>query len=197
MRHLPNVLYPEQLKKLFRVVSSPKSAMLYAMAFFHGLRSQEVRRLKVRNINLDEGVIKIERSKGDKDRYVTIPPCMIPIIKKWLEYIGDCEYFFPTRSNNSVEYDRETMQKRFKSDLKKSGLLVPEKKDTKGRQRYVYRFHTLRHSYASYLINNGVDLFTIMKLMGHNNIQTTQIYVHISQSDAKKHLERLFGDNKK
>ena len=76
--HLPNVFYPEQLKRLFRVVTDAKSGMLYAMAFFHGLRSAEVRRLKVRNVNLEEGVIKIERGKGDKDRYITIPPCMIP-----------------------------------------------------------------------------------------------------------------------
>ena len=77
--------------------------------------------------------------------------------------------------------------------MRKAGLLIKWEKTSNGQQRHLYSFHTLRHTYATYLLEKGVDLYYIQRSLGHSDIYTTQIYVYISNKDLKEKIEKAFG----
>jgi hypothetical protein len=81
--------------------------------------------------------------------------------------------------------------------LEKAKLLIKTEKTVHGQQRHLYSFHTLRHTYATYLLERGVDLYYIQRSLGHSDIYTTQIYAYVSQKDLKEKIDRAFKSVKK
>ncbi len=88
------------------------------------------------------------------------------------------------------------MSRKFKEALEKAKLKIETFKTSVGQQRYAYRFHTLRHTYATYLLEQGVDLYYVQRSLGHVDIHTTQIYAYISNKDLQNKINNAF-DNKK
>ena len=209
---LPDVLSVEQLVKIFDAVDDPKIAIATAVTFFCGLRISEICKLRIEDIDFENKRLKIvdskfsmrTKTKYGKDRYVIIPDMMIGPIQKWINIIQGGKYFLPSDKSPNSYVRPKTIQEKFRVILRKTGLLIPmyelnfkqvihgikkEKKAT----RHKYHFHTLRHSYATYLLSKGVDLYTISDLLGHNQITTTQIYARISDVKRKEAIDRAFN----
>ena len=209
---LPDVLSVEQLVKIFDAVDDPKIAIATAVTFFCGLRISEICKLRIEDIDFENKKLKVvdskfsmrTKTKYGKDRYVIIPDMMIGPIQKWLNIIQGGKYFLPSDKSPNSYVRPKTIQEKFRVILRKTGLLIPmyelnykqvihgikkEKKAT----RHKYHFHTLRHSYATYLLSKGVDLYTISDLLGHSQITTTQIYARISDVKRKEAIDRAFN----
>lgn len=209
---LPDVLSVEQLVKIFDAVDDPKIAIATAVTFFCGLRISEICKLRIEDIDFENKKLKVvdskfsmrTKTKYGKDRYVIIPDMMIGPIQKWINIIQGGKYFLPSDKSPNSYVRPKTIQEKFRVILRKTGLLIPmyelnykqvihgikkEKKAT----RHKYHFHTLRHSYATYLLSKGVDLYTISDLLGHNQITTTQIYARISDVKRKEAIDRAFN----
>ncbi len=88
------------------------------------------------------------------------------------------------------------LSKKFCQALRKTGLAIETKKSITGQQLYAYCFHTLRHTYATYLLEKGIDLYYVQRSLGHSDIHTTQIYAYISNKDLQDKVNMAFGANK-
>ncbi|MFA5175945.1 MAG: tyrosine-type recombinase/integrase [Candidatus Nanoarchaeia archaeon] len=197
---LPKVFEIRELKRLFGVVNEPLYMMAYLLGFFCGLRIGELCKLKVEDIDIYNRVLSIKDSKNPnrsvqgygKDRNVAIPKPLIPLLDKWLQYIGGSKYLFPMRLRLDKQYNISVMRKKFNSHLEKAGIRTSIGFDSKGRKVFNYRFHTLRHTYATYLYNKGMDLLAIGKMLGHTDNRATQIYTHIGIEKEKVELDKIF-----
>ena len=188
-RRLPNVFNKKQLIELFTSIEETDIFMACLIALFCGLRISEVCKLKKQDIDLIDCKIKIVQGKGSKDRYVMLPSSIKPLIEKWFR-ITESEYFIPTSSAKGISTNYLSIK--FRRYLKKAGLLLEHEKTSNGQQRHLYSFHTLRHTYATYLLEKGVDLYYIQRSLGHSDIYTTQIYAYISQKDLQEKIEKAF-----
>lgn len=193
-RQLPNVMNKKQLIELFSVIEETDVFMGALLALFCGLRISEVSKLKKADIDLVAERIKIVQGKGCKDRYVMLPRNLMPILEKWLR-LTDGEYFIPCIAEKGISENYLALK--FRAYLDKAKLLINTEKTSAGQQRHLYSFHTLRHTYATYLLEKGVDLYYIQRSLGHSDIYTTQIYAYISQKDLKDKIDKAFGTEKK
>lgn len=209
---LPSVLNVEQLIKLFDCIDRPKVAIASALAFFCGLRISEVCNLKIEDLDLEKQRLKVVDGKNSrrsfsgygKDRYVPIPPQMISPLKKWIEIIDGGKWLLPSDKSPDSHIRKKNLGEQYKECLARAGLLIPAMElefktkingetTTKKIIRHKYYFHTLRHSYATYLRDKGVDIYTISDLLGHNQVTTTQIYARISDSQRIKAVNQAFN----
>ncbi len=166
----------------------------YLLALCCGLRISEVCSLKKQEIDFENERIKIVQGKGSKDRYVMLPEKLKPILEKWFR-INESEYVVPTAYKNEMATGYLSLK--FRNYLQKAGLLIETEKTSTGQQRHAYSFHTLRHTYATFLLEKGVDLYYIQRALGHSDIHTTQIYAYISNIDLQNKINGAFGKVKK
>ena len=144
---------------------------MIALAYGAGLRVSEVVNMRLKDINIAELTIHIKQAKGQKDR--------ISILSEKL--VNDLEQLIATKNQNAYVFESErggklttrTAQKIFENALAKSGI----KKNA--------NFHSLRHSFATHLLENGVDVRYVQELLGHQNIRTTQVYTHVTNPKLK------------
>lgn len=209
---LPSVLNVEQLIKIFDAMERPKVAIASALAFFCGLRISEVCNLKIEDLDLEKQRLKVVDGKNSrrnlsgygKDRYVPIPPQMISPLKKWIEIIDGGKWLLPSDKSPDAHIRKKSLGEQYREVLLKAGLLLPAMElefktkingqiTTKKITRHKYYFHTLRHSYATYLRDKGVDIYTISDLLGHNQVTTTQIYARISDTQRIKAINQAFN----
>jgi len=193
-RKLPNVLNKKQLIELFSVIEETDVFMASMLALFCGLRIREVCKLKKQDIDLEGEKIKIVQGKGSKDRYVMIPATLKTVIEKWSR-LTHGDYLIPSISERGVS--ENYLSCKFRGYLKKAKLLIKTEKTSHGQQRHLYSFHTLRHTYATYLLERGIDLYYIQRSLGHSDIYTTQIYAYVSQKDLKQKIDMAFKSSKR
>ncbi|MEA2037894.1 MAG: tyrosine-type recombinase/integrase [Nanoarchaeota archaeon] len=193
-RKLPNVLNKKQLTELFTVIGETDVFMASLLALFCGLRIGEICKLRKNNIDLESEKIKIVAGKGNKDRYVMIPANLKTIFEKWLRITED-DFFIPCNTDKGIS--ENYLSVKFRRYMKKAKLLIETNKTIHGQQRHLYSFHTLRHTYATYLLEKGVDLYYIQRSLGHSDIYTTQIYAYVSQKDLKEKIDKAFKAEKK
>ncbi len=191
-RSIPNVLNKQQLIKIFENLEDLDVFMGSFIALFCGLRISEVCNLKKQHIDLETKKILVKQGKGSKDRVVMLPESSVPLIEKWLRF-KEGEYFIGNWGN---QMSKGVLSKKFRQALRKTGLAIETKKSITGQQLYAYCFHTLRHTYATYLLEKGVDLYYVQRSLGHSDIHTTQIYAYISNKDLQDKINLAFGANK-
>jgi integrase/recombinase XerD len=173
---LPAVLSPEEVARLFAVVKNPRDLMILQTAYAAGLRVSEVVRLQVCDIDSARMTLHVRCAKGRKDRFV---PLSAVLLGRLRDYWRECRpklWLFPggrPASHLSVA----NVQRLCKRAVRASGIT---KKAS---------MHTLRHSYATHLLESGTDLATLQKLLGHNQLSTTLRYTHVGQS----HLQRAIS----
>lgn len=195
----------EELVRLFEAMFIPKLSITCFMALMCGLRVREICRLKVEDIDLKERVIKIEDSKnpnrkkqGDygKDRKVPIPMIAISPIKKWLSIIEGGKYFIPSEKSPDSYLKPKTLHEWFKQTRIKAGLNQVEyevDRKTQPKMRiYKFRFHHLRHFYATMVYERTRDLFAVQKLLGHERPETTEIYAKVNSKILKETVDFAF-----
>lgn len=165
-RKLPTVLSKSEVEKIISSTQNLKHKTLLLMIYGCGLRRGEVGSLLIEDINSERKVMLIRKAKGLKDRFVPISPKMIEQLRLYYNMYKPKKYIFETKPG--MPYPSETVYKVFKRALEKSGV-----KKKAG-------VHSLRHSYATHLMENGTDLRHIQVILGHKNIKTTEIYTHVS-----------------
>jgi integrase/recombinase XerD len=173
---LPVVLNYPECKALFNAPELLKHRILLSLIYSAGLRAREVSRLRLADIDSGRMMIHIRQSKYNKDRYVPLSPLILEGLRKYYYACQPVEYLFNGNTPGSPLSVRG-MQWALREAVKKCKL-------QKG-----ITLHTLRHSYATHLLEFGMDIVTIKELLGHERIQTTLIYLHV----AKPNRGNLFS----
>ncbi len=168
---LPEVLTIQEISELIKVTTNPKHRLIIKLLYGCGLRVSELTNLKKQDFNFEEEIILIKQAKGRKDRFVKVPSTMKEELQAFAK-LNNENYFFP--SNRRGKLSTATIRKIVEQSTKKANI-----------KKQVHP-HTLRHSHATHLLEQGTDLRIIQKLLGHSDIKTTQIYTHISQQSIKK-----------
>ena len=165
-RTLPTVLSQEEIIMLFKSVSNIKHKCMLMLAYSAGLRRGEILRLKISDIDIERMQIKIVQSKGKKDRYTKLSQKFLETLKQYMEMYHPSDLLF--EGVTGQEYSANSLQNIIKAASRKAGI---QKKTT---------MHTLRHTFATHCLENGVDLRYIQSMLGHENTRTTEIYTHIT-----------------
>jgi len=171
-KKLPIILSLDELVRFFGAVTNLKHRAILMTTYAAGLRLSEVRHLRVDDIDSQRMVIRIRQAKGHKDRYVMLSPRLLAILRQYWKAVRPRNYLFPGADPDRPINPR-TVQEVCKAALRAAGI---KKKVT---------VHTLRHSFATHLLEAGTDLRTIQILLGHQNLGTTARYLHISTAALK------------
>ncbi|WP_077810086.1 site-specific integrase [Polaribacter sp. BM10] len=168
-KKLPNILSQEEVLKIIGVTQNLKHKAILALIYSCGLRISELINLKLENFNIDRKQLVIKNSKGRKDRYVSLADSFIPLLSNYY-YSYKPEIYF-AEGQNKGKYSAESVRQFLKKSCLKAGI------------RRTVTPHTLRHSYATHLLENGVDIRYIQSLLGHSRPETTMIYTHVKRKD--------------
>lgn len=169
---LPIVLSRNEVIRLLKMTNNLKHKSILMMIYSAGMRLGELLNLKVSDIDSNRMKIHIQQAKGNKDRYVFLSPKMLDLLKTYFNEYKPKEYLFEGQKGN--QYSAKSVQSVMKNALKKSGI------------RKQATVHTLRHSFATHLLEDGTDIRYIQQLLGHKKLETTQIYTHITSSALDK-----------
>jgi integrase/recombinase XerD len=164
---LPSVLSPDEVLRLLQAAPPPRDRMLLEVAYGCGLRLNELLHLRVSDLDSARMVVHVRQGKGAKDRLV---PLSLRLLEELRSYWRACRphtWLFPGQRANAP-LSAGNVQRRFRQLAAKSGLSKP------------CSMHTLRHSYATHLLEAGVDVLTLQALLGHSSLQTTARYLHVS-----------------
>lgn len=189
-RKLPNVLNKKQLLELFGCIDETDVFIGGLLALCCGLRISEVCSLKKQDVDFEQEKVKVVQGKGSKDRYVMLPTKLKPILEKWFR-INESEYVVPAMYKEKMKGSQLAIK--FKKYLVKAELRIFMNKTVTGQSKYAYSFHTLRHTYATFLLEKGVDLYYVQRALGHSDIHTTQVYAYISNKDLQEKINFAFG----
>lgn len=170
-KSLPVILSRNEIDKILKATLNAKHRLLLALSYASGLRVSEVINLKIQDIDFTELIIHIKQAKGKKDRITVFPEKLSDSIKNLTAGKNMNDFVFSSERGGSLT--TRTAQKVFKNSLKKAGI---NKNAT---------FHGLRHSFATHLLENGVDVRYVQELLGHQNIRTTQIYTQVTNPTIK------------
>jgi site-specific recombinase XerD len=176
--HLPAVLTAEECFRIFRYVDNPKHKLLLLIGYGAGLRRSEIVSLKWADILFDEHQIHVKQGKGNKDRMVMLPYSIVEYLRSYRQLYPSDDWVFEGQYKGEALSAR-TVQQVMHDAVAKAGL---EKKAT---------VHTLRHSFATHLLEGGTDIRYIQQLMGHASIKTTMIYTHITPKAERKIISPL------
>jgi site-specific recombinase XerD len=186
-KKLPAVLTMEECAQIFRSVDNPKHKLLLLIGYGAGLRVSEIVTLQWNDILFSEHKIHIKNAKGKKDRMVMLPYSIVSSLDYYRKLYQPNKYVFEGQYAGEP-YSAGSAQAVMRAALKKSGL---SKNAT---------VHTLRHSFATHLLESGTDIRYIQKFLGHASIKTTTIYTHVSKMATDKissPLDRLVDENNK
>jgi integrase/recombinase XerD len=169
---LPVVLSLDEVENILNGTKNLKHRTMLSVIYSCGLRMGELIDLRIRDVDSKRMVVHIKKAKGSKDRVVPLSESTLDILRTYyLEYKPD-EYLF--NGDGSLQYSRSSLQSVFRQAISRSGI---KKKCT---------LHTLRHSFATHLLEAGVNLRYIQELLGHNSPKTTMIYTHVSSEASRK-----------
>lgn len=172
-RSLPAVLSTDEVARLFAAVTNPRDLILFQTAYAAGLRVSEVVRLQPIDIDSSRMTLHIRCGKGRKDRFVPLSPLLLERLREYWRRYRPKLWLFPG-GKPDCHLSVSCVQRVCKRAACVAGI---DKKVSP---------HTLRHSYATHSLENGTDLATLQRLLGHNQISTTLRYIHIGQP----HLQR-------
>jgi integrase/recombinase XerD len=166
-KKLPVVLSQDEVTRVLSAVGSLKHRALLMTAYAAGLRVSEVASLRIEDIDSKRMVIRVRQGKGRKDRYVMLSPRLLAILREYWKATRPAEWLFPG-----------DIPGRPLTEASVQRVCVRAGRDA-GLDKHV-TVHTLRHSFATHLLEAGTDIRTIQVLLGHRNLKTTAIYTHVS-----------------
>jgi site-specific recombinase XerD len=170
-KRLPTVLSTEELRRLFDVASRDvKHKALLMTLYGSGLRVSEVAALQPRDIDSKRMLIHVRLGKGAKDRMTKLSPRLLGVLREYWRAVRPGTWLFPSAGDPSCSLDTGSICRTVHRLARRAGISKPVTP------------HTLRHSYATHLLDAGTDLRTIQVLLGHRSLKTTAIYLHVSQA---------------
>ncbi len=181
IRRLPEILSKEELEKLFGALSNQKHRTLLMATYASGLRVSEVVGLKVTDIDSKRMMIRVQQGKGRKDRYTILSERLLKELRIYWKMYHPTVWLF-SGQDKSRPLTTRTAQSIYNHAREKAGI-------TRGNG-----IHTLRHCFATHLLEYGVNIRTIQTLMGHTSIQTTMIYLQVTRkqiSETQSPLDKL------
>jgi len=184
-RKCPEVLSREEIVALFDAAWTPKHKAILMAAYGAGLRSCEVVRLQITDIDSKRMVIRVEQGKGRKDRHAVLGRRLLEELRSYWKIERPPLWLFPKPENQREHWSAEAAQKMYFRTKKRAGIT------RKG------GIHSLRHSFATHMLEDGVDSSVIQAMMGHRHISTTARYLHVNRrhiATVESPLETLFSD---
>jgi site-specific recombinase XerD len=170
---LPAILSREEVAVLIEKTANPKHRAILMTAYGAGLRLNEICHLRVSDIDSKRLMIRVEQGKGAKDRYTLLSPRLLAELRRYWLYHRPKEWLF-TRAHSARPIGEETVHRIYHAAKARAGIVKEG------------GIHSLRHAFATHLLEAGVDIHTIQRLMGHGHISTTMRYFHL----ARKHLAK-------
>jgi integrase/recombinase XerD len=173
-RKIPAVLTKEEVKKILEVLDTKKSKLMVSLIYACGLRVSELVNLQFNNFDFNEKIGHVRQAKGKKDRIFNIPVYLLEDLKNQVvqqKEKKEGNYLF---TGPKGKLSSRNLQKIVSKAAKRAGI-----------NKEVH-CHTLRHSFATHLLENGIDIRKIQELLGHADLSTTQIYTHVSAEELKK-----------
>lgn len=169
---IPEVLSVEEVQRFLNSFSNLKHKSIFTLCYSAGLRLSEILNLKISDIDSERMQIRIHQAKGKKDRYSVLASSVLKLLREYVKDYQPKEFLF--EGQNGGKYSASSIQNLMRKHRK---LAKIRKKATP---------HTLRHSFATHLLDNGTDIRFIQELLGHKHISTTQIYTHVSSRSLKE-----------
>jgi len=170
-KKLPVVLSRQEVKSLLDVTRNLKHKAIFATAYSSGLRIGEVNHLKFSDIDGQRMQIRINGGKGNKTRITLLSPKVLGQLREYYKIYRPVKYLFEGRiPGKPICYT--TIRVVFRNSFKKAGISKP------------VCFHSLRHSFATHMLEQGTNLRVIQQLLGHHTLKTTSVYLHISRFDT-------------
>lgn len=167
---LPKVLSDAEIGRMFKAVTNLKHKAILFTAYSAGLRVSEVVNLKIKDIDTGRMTLFIENAKGKKDRVVNLSPLLLDVLRSYVKQAAPRPKVYLFESDVAGEpYSTRSAQIIFSEARKKAGI------------NKTVSFHSLRHSFATHLLEKGVDIRYIKDILGHFNIKTTERYTHVSR----------------
>jgi integrase/recombinase XerD len=182
-KRLPVILAPTELAQLFNVISNPKHRALLMTMYGAGLRASEVVNLRVSDIDSEMMQIRVRQAKGKKDRYSLLSHENLRILRLYWHLCKPRDWLFPGASTDQPMSPRSVQ-----------GILEKAKADAKITKKVTT--HTLRHCFATHLLESGANLYYIQHLLGHSSPRSTNVYLHLTRkhlSQIQSPLDRLAG----
>ena len=172
-KKLPGVLSGEEVESIFLATGNLKHRAILMTIYSAGLRVGEVTRLKVSDIESKRMMIRVNQGKGLKDRYTLLGERNLDILRLYWKAYRPLDWLFPGR-NSSEPVSISAVQRVFKASLNKAGIRKPAS------------LHTLRHCFATHLLESGTDLYYIQRFLGHSSASTTSVYLHVTGKEMGK-----------
>jgi len=177
-KKLPVVLSKEEVAKILSSVDNIKHKAILMLVYSAGLRVGEVVRLKPEDIDSKRMLIHIKSSKGRKDRYTILSKTVLEVLKEYWQEYRPKKWLF-SGQDKERHITTRTVEKIFSNACKTAKILKP------------VTVHSLRHSFATHLLESGVDLRYIQEILGHKSSKTTEIYTHVSTKDLGRFISPL------
>jgi site-specific recombinase XerD len=180
-RKLPVILDPDEVDRVLAAAKNLRDRALFEAAYGCGLRLSEIRHLKVSDIDSQRMVLRIEQSKGRRDRYVMLPKALLATLRTYWVESKPRHWLFPGQEPGQPLSDK-TVQMALRKALRVAGI------------NKRVSVHSLRHTFATHLLEGGTDVRAIQVLLGHRSLTTTQLYTHVASTllnETKSPLDRL------
>lgn len=171
-RKLPDILNKEEIQTLFSACDNLRDKCILMTLYGAGLRLSEVASLKVSDIQSDKMQLFIRNAKGSKDRYAILSQTNLEILRAYWKAYRPKEWLFYSRNHTGTHITSRAVQNLFRKYIKKAKI-------TKN-----VTVHTLRHSFATHLLESGTSIYHIKQLLGHSNINTTCVYLHLVKIES-------------
>ena len=186
-KKLPEVLSEEEVKRIFDSIHNKKHRLIMLIIYSSGLRISEVVRLKLENIDFERKLIHVKGGKGKKDRYTILSQVVIKYLTEYVRFMRPGEWLFPGAKSGTHITERSVQK-------------IMDKAVAKAKISKRVTVHTLRHSFATHLLEGGTDLRYIQALLGHASSKTTEIYTHVSRrklANIQSPLDRIMKNGSK
>lgn len=190
-KKLPDVLSVDEARRLIAAVRTPHNQAYFWTVYSLGLRLEEGLHLQVGDIDSDRMLVHVRRGKGAKDRYVPLPSRTRSVLRRYWTTHRHPEWLFPARGRDGLR-TATADQPMARTSVQKAMSRVVHQLEFKK----AISIHSLRHSYATHLLEAGVNLRLIQQYLGHSSLQTTMVYLHLttaSQEEAVARIETLMG----
>jgi site-specific recombinase XerD len=190
VKSLPEVITIPQVHQIIDACTTCRMAVYFWTVYSLGLRMQEGLNLQVGDVDAERGLVHVHRGKGAKDRYVPLPTSTLDLLRKYWVTHRHPRLLFPAEGRDHQQAADA------KTPMSPTAVQGAMKQITKrinfGKKVSI---HTLRHSYATHLLEAGVSLKVIQKYLGHSSLQTTMVYLHLTElaeKDARQIIEQIF-----
>lgn len=176
---LPEILTPEQVSTVLSSTSNLKHRAIIALLYGTGIRLSELRFLEMKHISRAAMQVKVVAGKGNRDRFTILPQGILSLLETYWRVHRPKKYLFEGQKSGVPMNDR-SIQHAIRLSMQHSGL-----------GDHKFSAHSLRHSFATHLLDNGTDIHSIKQLLGHSKIETTMIYLHLTKQRRDKLVSPL------